>query len=74
MNDGRTLEADFPYQRGAPENPMSPDEVRTKFRENASLALSSSSVDALEERVLGLEVQDDLRHLVSLVAAERVAV
>ena len=34
----RSLEADFPYQLGAPENPMSADQVRAKFRENAALA------------------------------------
>ena len=38
--DGRTLEADFPYQRGGPENPMSAEEVQEKFRTNAGLALS----------------------------------
>ena len=32
--DGRTLDAEFPYQLGAPENPMSAEQVREKFREN----------------------------------------
>ena len=59
MNDGRTLEADFPYQLGGPENPMSADEVRAKFRDNARLA--GGSFDALEEAILTLEEQDDLR-------------
>ena len=59
--DGRVLEADFPYQQGGPENPMSPGEVRAKFRENGSLALSDGDLEALEEAVLGLEEQDDLR-------------
>lgn len=71
--DGRTLEADFPYQRGGPENPMGTDEVQAKFRENAGLALSPASVDALEEGVLALEGQDDLRSLFSLLAAQKVA-
>jgi 2-methylcitrate dehydratase PrpD len=70
--DGRTLEADFPYQRGGPENPMTPDEVRAKFRENASLALGDDAVAALEEGVLALEDQDELRPLLSLLAVERV--
>ena len=61
--DGRTLEADFPYQRGGPENPMSPDEVRAKFRENASLALSDEAVEALEETILALEERQDVRGL-----------
>ena len=40
LADGTSLEADFPYQQGGPENPLSPDEVREKFRDNASLALA----------------------------------
>jgi 2-methylcitrate dehydratase PrpD len=72
--DGRTLEREFPYQLGAPENPMSADEVRTKFRENASLVLGNGEIEALEEQVLSLEEHDDLRSLCSLLAAEKVAV
>lgn len=58
--DGRTLEADFPYQRGGPENPLTPDEVKAKFRENATLALSGEMVEQLEDAVLALEEQYDL--------------
>ena len=72
LRDGRTLEADVPYQRGGPENPMTPDEVRTKFRENAGLALGDAAVEALEEGVLALEEQDDLRSLFSLLSAQEV--
>jgi 2-methylcitrate dehydratase PrpD len=72
LRDGRLLEADFPHQRGGPENPMSADEVRAKFRENAALALGDSAVEALEAGVLALEGQDELRRLFSLLAAERV--
>ncbi len=42
MRDGSVLEAELPYQRGGPENPLSTDEVRAKFRENAALALPPS--------------------------------
>ena len=59
-NDGRTLEAEFPYQRGAPENPMQPDEVRAKFRENAAVAISEEDAQALEDAVLTIEEHDDL--------------
>ena len=59
--DGRTLEADLPHQRGGPENPMTADEVREKYRENAGLALDTDAVEALEEAVLALEEQEDLR-------------
>ena len=57
---GRTIEVDFPYQRGGPENPLSSDEVRAKFRENASLALSDEALEELEGAILTLEEQDDL--------------
>jgi 2-methylcitrate dehydratase PrpD len=72
--DGRVLEREFPYQAGAPENPMSPDDVRAKFRENASLLLGNGEIEALEQHVLSLEERDDLRSFLSLLAAEKVAV
>ena len=70
--DGRTLEADFPYQQGGPENPMSAGEVRAKFRENALLALSADAADALEVAVLGLDEQESARSVFPLLAGERV--
>jgi 2-methylcitrate dehydratase PrpD len=69
LRDGRTLDAELPHQRGGPENPMSEDEVRTKFRENVLLALPPDAVDALEETILALELRDDIRGLLR----ERVA-
>jgi 2-methylcitrate dehydratase PrpD len=71
LRDGRKLEADFPHQLGAPENPMSAEQVREKFRENARLA--GGSFDALEEAVLALEERDDLRAVFSALAREPVA-
>ncbi len=71
--DGRTLEADFPHQQGGPENPMTADEVRAKFRENAALALSEAAARELESVVLSLEEADDVRTVFQLLAAEQVA-
>ena len=65
LRDGRILEADAPYQLGGPENPMSPDQVRAKFRENAALALDDVGVAAVEEAVLTLEEADDVRALLA---------
>jgi 2-methylcitrate dehydratase PrpD len=65
LRDGRTLEADAPYQLGGPENPMSADDVRAKFRENAALALDDDALAALEETVLTLEEQTDVRGLLA---------
>jgi 2-methylcitrate dehydratase PrpD len=60
LADGSSFEVDFPYQKGGPENPLSSDEVRDKYRENAALALSESAAASLEEAVLTLEEQADL--------------
>ena len=60
LTDGRVLEAELPHQKGGPENPLSADEVREKFRGNASLALSDTSLAALERAVLTLEEQADI--------------
>jgi 2-methylcitrate dehydratase PrpD len=71
--DGRTVEADLPHQRGGPENPLSADEVREKFRENAELALRKEETAALEEAVLSLESRDDLRGALAPLASASVA-
>ncbi|MFN8187710.1 MAG: MmgE/PrpD family protein [Gaiellales bacterium] len=60
LASGETVSGDFPYQQGGPENPLSADEVRQKFRANAGLALGDEALDALEEAILTLEEQDDL--------------
>jgi 2-methylcitrate dehydratase PrpD len=64
--DGRTREAELPYQRGGPENPMTPAELLEKFRTNAALAIGAESVAAIEDTVLALERQADLRELRAL--------
>jgi 2-methylcitrate dehydratase PrpD len=63
MRDGRVLEAELPHQRGGPENPLSADEVRTKFRENAALALPEAAVESLEGSILSLEQLEDVAGL-----------
>jgi 2-methylcitrate dehydratase PrpD len=63
MRDGTVHEAELPHQRGGPENPLSDDEVRTKFRENAGLALPSEAVEALESAILSLERAGDVTGL-----------
>jgi 2-methylcitrate dehydratase PrpD len=63
LRDGSVLEAEFPHQLGAPENPMSAEQVREKFRENAALA--GRGFDRLEETILGLEDAPDVRGLLA---------
>jgi 2-methylcitrate dehydratase PrpD len=54
-NDGRVLERELAYQRGGPENPMTHDDVVTKYAANASLGLDAAGVAAFEQSVLRLE-------------------
>jgi 2-methylcitrate dehydratase PrpD len=61
IRNGETLEAETPYQRGAPENPMTEEEVLLKFRLNASLSLDAEQVTAVEAAILALEDAEDLR-------------
>ena len=49
LADGTSFEADFPYQKGGPENPMTSRRDPRKFRENVALALDTTAVEALEE-------------------------
>jgi len=73
LASGETLESDFPHQRGGPENPLSADEVRAKFRDNAGLALAGHAVAALEEAILGLETHEDLGAALAPLALTEVA-
>lgn len=65
LADGTAFEADFPFQKGGPENPLSPDEVRAKYRENAGLVLSDEAARRLEETILALDELEDLRGALS---------
>ncbi len=72
LRDGRTLEADCPHQKGAPDNPLSAAEIAAKYRRNAGLALPPAAVAALQAVVLDLEgVRDLAAALVPLREAAR---
>jgi 2-methylcitrate dehydratase PrpD len=60
LASGETHERELPYQKGAPENPWAADDVRTKFRANAELALPADSAAALEEAILALDQLPEL--------------
>ena len=71
LRGGRTVEAEVPYQLGAPENPMSEAQVRAKFRDNAALA--DGTFGELEDAVLDLERRDDAGSVFSLLGGRAVA-
>jgi 2-methylcitrate dehydratase PrpD len=65
LSDGTAFEADFPYQKGGPENPLSAEEIRAKYRENAGLVLTDDAAQRLEETIVALDELDDLRGALS---------
>lgn len=71
LRDGTVREAQLPYQRGGPDNPMTGDEVVDKFRTNAALALCTESVSRIESAVLGLEGEQRLDFMRELGGAAR---
>jgi 2-methylcitrate dehydratase PrpD len=64
MKDGRTFHEVEEYNRGSVENPMTYEELRAKFDENASGFLSASRRDKLASMIRYLETLDDASELV----------
>jgi 2-methylcitrate dehydratase PrpD len=61
--DGRRLSRRVDYARGAPESPLTPDEVREKYRRLASSVARAARVARLEALVDDVERLADLREL-----------
>jgi 2-methylcitrate dehydratase PrpD len=64
LKDGRTFHELEEYNRGSVENPMSYEEIRAKFDENASGFLSASRRDKLARDIEHLETMGDASELV----------
>lgn len=64
MKDGRRLERTAEDNWGSEANPMTPDQVRTKFVETASLALPKAKVEAAIALIDKLETCKDVGKLV----------
>jgi 2-methylcitrate dehydratase PrpD len=71
LKDGRVLSETQEYNLGSPENPMSQDQLRAKFDDNAGRFLSSAQRDALVDAILSLETIDEANKVVSLTVATR---
>jgi 2-methylcitrate dehydratase PrpD len=68
LNDGRVIEEIEEYNRGSAENPMSDEELRAKFDDNASAFLSSERREALVDAVGQTERLPDACALLELIA------
>jgi 2-methylcitrate dehydratase PrpD len=72
LKGDRTLERVQPNNWGSPQNPMTEEDVRGKFRENAARMLKPGQVEAVIERVNAIEQTRTLQPLLELcVARER---
>lgn len=70
---GDVLDAEFPYQKGGPDNPMSRADVLAKYRENAVTALGASAMQALEAAVVSIDSLDDVSEAFAPLAQARAA-
>jgi 2-methylcitrate dehydratase PrpD len=66
LKDGRVFEEVEEHTRGSAENPMTYEELRAKFDENASGFLSQEQRDRLAEKIGVLETLPDAKELVGL--------
>jgi 2-methylcitrate dehydratase PrpD len=73
LTTGEELACELAHQKGGPENPISSDEVRAKFRGNAELALDASEVEELEAAILSFEDHADVSRAMQLLSDAAVA-
>ncbi|MGZ5126834.1 MAG: MmgE/PrpD family protein [Burkholderiales bacterium] len=66
MRDGRRFERVEPYNRGSANYPMSVDDVKAKFRDNASFMLKPQHIEQIIDKVDELERVSNVRELVAL--------
>ena len=66
LADGRVFDVVEEYNRGSAENPMTAEELRAKFDDNAGSVLDAASRARLADAVAGLESLDDAGSIVGL--------
>jgi 2-methylcitrate dehydratase PrpD len=66
LKNGTQLTEVEEYNRGSAENPMTYDELRAKFDENAAAFLSAAALDRMAAEIQRLEHLPDARTLIQL--------
>ena len=69
-SDGRTMRSELPYPKGDPENPVTCDEMRSKFNLLSAPVISSQRQQEIISAIDSLEQMDDVRQLASLLSTE----
>jgi 2-methylcitrate dehydratase PrpD len=70
LDDGRTLQHREPINRGHAERPLSNDEVREKYFDNATLYFSRSHAQAVCDQILKLDKLANVQTLEALLAQD----
>jgi 2-methylcitrate dehydratase PrpD len=73
LDDGRTLQHREPVNRGHAERPVSNDEVRAKFFDNATLAFAREHAEAIAAAVVDADRAPSMRPLEALLATDPTA-
>ena len=69
-SNGRTMRSELTYPKGDPENPVTWDEMRTKFNLLSAPVISSQRQNEIISAIDSLEQMDDVRQLASLLSTE----
>ncbi len=69
-SDGRTMRSELTYPKGDPENPVTCDEMRSKFNLLSAPVISSQRQQEIISAIDSLEQMDDVRQLGSLLSTE----
>jgi 2-methylcitrate dehydratase PrpD len=69
LRDGRIVEVAEEYNRGSAENPMSEDDLRAKFHENAAAVLDAAARSKLADTIARLDTLTDAAILPPLACA-----
>ncbi|GIW08914.1 MAG: MmgE/Prp family protein [Dehalococcoidia bacterium] len=66
LRDGRTLEERVMANRGGPDNPLSPEELRLKFTINATRLVSAERAEQIADAILALDERGSPGEIVAL--------
>ena len=69
-SNGRTMRSELTYPKGDPENPVTWDEMRTKFKLLSAPIISNQRQKEIISAIDSLEQMDDVRQLASLLSTE----
>ncbi len=68
LSDGREFTKEIAFAKGDPRNPMTHEELVTKFRDCAARVLPQNQIERCVEMVLNLEEQKDVGQILAIIA------